>query len=526
MPDIEADVVVIGAGPSGGAASLRLAQAGLSVVILERGHWLDYGTMDREAPDWEARRAGPLNPNPNRRRGPDDCPVEDTESPIKAMIGHAVGGTSPWWSAHVPRFRPEDFRVRSLDGVADDWPIDHNDLAPHYDAVEGAWGVAGVAGDPSGGPKDVPRLSLPTIGAHGERIIAAMERLGWHWWPVDLAVGQDAEAPTNGVCTHPGPCEIGCPARVRSGADRAFIARAIACGARLICGARVQHLERTADGRVAAAVCRDDTGQYRVKGAQFVLAAGGIGTPRLLLLSGDGFANRSGLVGRNLMLHPHARIDGLFPERLGTWIAGQKAGVVTSEFLATRPDCGFVRGFRMQLGGGPDPLSLAHGALVGPIPWGDNHHAAFAARFDHICGVTVCGEDLPEPTNRITLSDHLKDRDGLPAAKMIYRLSSNSRVMLDTAIARAEELLCEAGAIQFAHERLREQAGFHPMGTARMGCDPERSVADSYGMCHDIKNLFLADASTFVTGSTANPTLTAQAIALRAADRIIGLRVA
>jgi choline dehydrogenase-like flavoprotein len=246
----------------------------------------------------------------------------------------------------------------------------------------------------------------------------------------------------------------------------------------------------------------------------------------LLLLSAsgqcpNGLANRSGLVGRNLMLHPYARLDGLFPEALGSWVSGEKAGLVSFEFYPTDRSRGFVRGLKLQLVTAPGPVALAAGAVVGaPLPWGPRHHAAFEERFDRLCGLTICAEDLPEQENRIVLSDRTVDRDGLPAAKWIYRVSQNSRQILDFGVARADEVLRHAGATELYGTALRDQAGFHIMGTARMGTERETSVTDSFGRCHDVPNLFIADASTFVTASAANPTATAQALALRCADHI------
>jgi choline dehydrogenase-like flavoprotein len=110
----------------------------------------------------------------------------------------------------------------------------------------------------------------------------------------------------------------------------------------------------------------------------------------------------------------------------------------------------------------------------------------------------------------------------LPALKMVYRLSDNSRRILDHGIARATEVLREAGAVETHVTPLRDQAGFHLMGTARMGNDPARSVVDAEGRCHDVDNLFVADSSVFVTSSVCNPTATAQALALRSACAIAG----
>ena len=496
------------------------------MLIIERGGWTDYASVAQEAPDYALRRQGALNANPNIRRGPADDPVDDADSPIKPLIGNAVGGGGVWWSAHVPRFRPEDFRTRSLDGVGEDWPIGYDDLAPYYAEVEAMWGVASVPGDPSAVPdRNGPLAPLPGIGAHGVRLALALDRLGWHWWPVDLVTGPD-EGPR---CTHPGPCDMGCPSRIRSSGDR-LVRDAVAAGARLVTETRVLRLETGEGDRVRAALCRRGETDLRIEADTFVLAAGGMGTPRLLLLSDSarfpgGLANGSGLVGRCLMLHPYGRIDGQFDAPLGAWAPHEIAGIVCLEFLPAGPASGAVRGIKLQLTAGPGPGALVRGAGHGaPIPWGAGHAAEFDARFDRICGFTVCAEDLPDPENRIALSDRIADRDGLPAARMVYEVSENARRLLDFGLDRAGEALREAGARHLHRTPLRDQAGFHLMGTARMGRDPARSVVDPQGRCHEVANLFIADASAFVTSSCLNPTATAQALSLRVADTILRTR--
>jgi choline dehydrogenase-like flavoprotein len=530
MSEHETDIAIVGAGPTGAAAAWRLARAGPRVLVIEKGGAFDPASLDRDGDDWELRRAGKLSSNPNIRRGPDDDPVDDRDSPIKPMFAHGTGGTSPFWSAHVPRFRPEDFRVATLDGVGRDWPIGYADLAPYYELAEARWGTAFLPGDPSGEPRQGRPLKLPTIGAHGRRFAAAFDALGWHWWPVDLVVGRDADEASTRHCTHAGPCDLGCPSRIRSAADRSFLADAIAAGARLLVGTRVLSIETDAQGRASALVCRDRRSTFRVRASHVLLAANGSATPRLLLLSAsgrapNGLANGSGLVGRGLMLHPYARVDALFDEPLGSWVSGEKAGIVSFEFLQTRRERGFVRGVKLQLVAGPPPVALAEGAVTGrKLPWGPGHHAEFERRFDHLCGFTVCAEDLPEDDNRIALSDRVVDRDGLPAAKWIYRFAENSRRALDFGLDRGEEVLRQAGGREFHRLATRDQTGFHIMGTARMGSDRERSVTDAFGRTHEVPNLAILDASVFVTSSVINPTLTAQAHALRAADRLIAER--
>jgi choline dehydrogenase-like flavoprotein len=530
MSDIEADVVVVGTGPTGAAAAWRLATQGLDVLCIERGGWVEAAATPAGAPDYELQRRGRWHANPNVRGWEEDEPVDDAESPIRPMVGHAVGGSSIWWSAHMPRFRHEDFRMRSLDGVGDDWPIDHDTLAPWYELNETEIGLGGVAGDPSAPQRRNGLRTLPTAGPCGRRFAGAFDRLGWHWWPVDLTLGRPEDG--NEPCTHIGPCDVGCAARRRQSSDRIYMRRALAAGARLLTRTRALELEHDADGHVTALVCAGEGGRFRVKGRRFLLAANGMGTPRLLLLSRsgafpDGLGNRSGLVGRNLMLHPYAKVEGLFDEPLGTWTSGQKAGIISFEFFSTRPGNDFKRGVKLQLNFGPQPYALAMGATLGArLPFGRAHHAEFERRFDRIAGISICAEDLADPENRITLSGTLVDRDGLPAPKWTYRLSDNSRRSLDFGMARGAEVLREAGAGELFEIPLQRDAGFHIMGTARMGADRETSVADPFGRVHDSDNLFLIDASVFVTSSSANPTATAQALALRTADHVAGGRAA
>lgn len=526
MADIEADVVIVGTGPTGAAAAWRLASQGIDVLCVERGGWVDTRAVPRDGADWELRRRSDWHANPNIRRWPEDEPVDDADSPIRPMVGHAVGGSSIWWSAHMPRFRAADFRMRSEDGVGEDWPIGVEDLEPWFDLNEAEIGLAGVTGDPSAPPRRRGLQPLPPIGACGRRFAAAFDRLGWHWWPVDLTQGRAEDGAE--ACTHVGPCDVGCPARRRQAADRIYMRRAIAAGARLLTRTRALELEHDEDGRVTALVCAGESGRFRIRGRRFALAANGMGTPRLLLLSRsgafpEGLGNRSGLVGRNLMLHPYAKVEGLFDEPLGSWSSGQKAGIISFEFFATRTETGFPRGCKLQLNFGPQPFALSMGATLGtPLPFGPDHHAEFERRFDRIAGISVCAEDLPDPDNRIALSETLVDSDGLPAPRMVYTLSRTSRRNLDHGMARADEVLREAGAGELFHTPLQRDAGFHIMGTTRMGADPETAVVDPQCRVHGSDNLFVLDASVFVTSSSVNPTATAQALALRTADVIAG----
>ena len=512
--DLATDVAVIGSGPTGAAAAWRLATGGFRVICIERGGRFDHAEVPGDEPGRARLAASALNPNPNIRRGAADYSIEDDDSPIKPLVGNGVGGGSVWWAAHAPRFRPEDFRVYTEDGVAEDWPVRYEELVPWYELNERRIGLAWKAGDPRGPRRKESPLPLPAIGPAGERIARTFGELGWHWWPADLVVGRDAAAPDAAKCAHRGPCHIGCPARVRTGADRAYLDDAMAAGARLLTRTRVLHLEHDPRSRVTAAVCAGPAGRFRVYAERYVLAANGIGTPRLLLASASGafphgLANGSGLVGRRLMLHPYAWADGWFPEPF-RMPPGQTAGLVSLEFGSTRTERGFVRGSKLQLSVG-DP---APGVRF------DRFEREVADPRAHMAGLSVSAEDLPDSENRVTLSSTGVDEDGIPVPRMIYRVSANSRAILDFGIERAAEVLRAAGAIAIEPTHLKAQAGFHLMGTARMGTNPETSIVDRFGRCHEVPNLFIADAGTFVTASALQPTATAQALALRTADHL------
>ena len=161
------DVLVIGAGASGAAVAWRLADAGIGVVCLEQGDWVDARAYPHWQPDWELHRHTDWSAEPNVRRLPQDYPVNDRASAISPLMYNAVGGSTIHWSAHFPRFRPSDFRVRSLDGVADDWPIDYATLEPYFDLNDRLMGVAGITGDPAYPPKSprqTPPIPLDTLG--------------------------------------------------------------------------------------------------------------------------------------------------------------------------------------------------------------------------------------------------------------------------------------------------------------------------------------------------------------------------
>src|SRR5258706_3407499 len=519
------DVLIIGAGASGAALAWSLAETRMRIVCFEQGGWMDPGQVPGIKSDWEAHQLGDFALSPNARGRREDYPVNDSDSPIQASMFNAVGGSTILYAAHFPRFHPSDFRVKTLDGVGDDWPIDYAALAPWYDVNARMMGVAGLAGDPAGPPHESPLPPVP-LGVLGETLAHGFNRLGWHWWPSDSAIAT-REYEGRAPCINLGPCIMGCAQGAKGSTDVTYWPAAVKNGVELRTHCRVREITLDERGMADGVIYYDGDGAERCQKAEIVvLACNGIGTPRVLLNSTsarvpNGLANRSGLVGKNLMFHPYGMATGLFPDALEGYKGPTGCCIISQEFYETDRARGFARGYSFEMVRGMGPVGTALFAMsTGRAPWGAGHHEAYAEMWDRTAGMVAICEDLPEERNQVTLDPELVDADGIPAPKIDYRLSQNIQRMLDHAVARGREVLLAAGAKHTIAEAPLPPAGWHLMGTARMGRDPETSVVNEWGRCHDVKNLFIVDGSIFVTAAAVNPTNTIQALALYIGDAI------
>ena len=132
MTNEPVDVLIIGAGASGAAMAWSLADTRMRILCLEQGDWQNPAEYPTSGRDWEARQLNDFNISPNRRQLPADYPINEDDSPINVANFNGVGGGTILYAGHFPRFHPSDFRVQTLDGVADDWPIDYSTLEPNY----------------------------------------------------------------------------------------------------------------------------------------------------------------------------------------------------------------------------------------------------------------------------------------------------------------------------------------------------------------------------------------------------------
>lgn len=530
-PPKMADYLVIGAGASGSVAVKHLSEAGFNVVCLEQGGRVDNSEFWGNKTEWELMSQKRWHPNPNVRDLEQDYPVNTDESDVNPLMYSAVGGSTILYAAHWQRFMPSDFRVKTLDGVADDWPFTYEDLEPFYDEMDIEIGASALNGDPAYPPgKAAPLPPLP-IGKIGMKAAEGMNKLGWHWWPAPNSIPSKPYDGRN-QCVRWGTCLTGCPERAKASFDHTHWPKATAAGAVLITGARVREVTVDAQGLADGATYIDRTGRERHQKARHVIiCANGIGTPRLLLLSKserfpDGLANSSGLVGKNLMMHPYAAVTGHFEDNLESWLGPAGQTIQSMEFYETDKSRGFVRGAKWQVmpSGGPLGMRAAYGGKALEEAWGANLHRNTRKVFGRSFEWGIIAEDLPDEENRVLLDPELTDSDGIPAPKIVYKNSDNTKKLIDFHLARAREAMEAAGAVEIATTPLMRDCGWHLMGTCRMGEDPATSVVNQYGQSHDVPNLYIYDGSVFVTSSGFNPTGTIAAIALRSVKHLISTK--
>jgi choline dehydrogenase-like flavoprotein len=514
------NVLVIGAGAGGSVAAKHLAEAGFSVVCLEQGGWRNASEFPGDKLEFELVAGKQWNADPNVRARPEDYPTESSESDVAPVMFNAVGGSTIHFGAQWARMRPSDFRTRSLEGVGDDWPVSYEELLPSYERMDVEMSVSGMAGDPAYPPGAAPPLPPLPIGKIGRRAAEGMEALGWHWWPAAHAIPSRATE-TQAQCARRGTCMFGCPEGAKGSTDLTLWPEALKHGARLVTGARVREITSNGNGLATGAIWIDPDGnEQRQEADVVVVAANGIGTPRLLLLSG--LANSSGLVGKRLMLHPYMSVLGLYEENLDSWLGPWGTPLLSLQFADTDPARGFPRGAQWDVMpiGGPLMALARYDALPFEERWGTTVHElarrTIGRAFDWGIGI----EDLPSEENYVALDSSLTDSDGVPAPKSAYRIDADARANLAWQLDRAREAHEAAGAVETLVTDWSEW-GWHLLGTCRMGDDPAKSVVDRYGRAHDVPNLYVVDGSVFVTSGPQPPTATITANAARCVEHLI-----
>jgi choline dehydrogenase-like flavoprotein len=508
--DGRVDVCIVGCGAAGSVLAKTLAEGGWSVVVLEAGEWLS--TQDDLRQD-EATMLGRFDWDDRRwLRG------EELLELGHRRDGRGVGGGTLHFGGVALRLWPEDFERRSRDGVGADWPIGYDELRPYYDRVEEELQLSGPLSMPWGPKRDAYPQGPHEQTARDLLIARGMAERGIESVPTPLAIlttRHEGRSP----CMHYGYCQWGCKSRAKSSMHVSYVPKAVRAGAEIRARARATSLEVGVDGRVSAVLYVQDGAERRQEADVMIVSAFCIETPRLLLHSAtsrypDGLANSSGTVGRYLMAHLADSHIGFFDQPVQMWSTAPGTLLSQHEY-GTRKGRPFVGGWSWMTAS-LFPAEFAKTlSRSEPGLWGEKL-MAYLRRYPNVAVLGTEGECLPDEGNRVELSDEL-DEFGVPRPTVTFDFHENEQAMRREVHTEARAILEAAGA----SEILISEGNDHTMGGCRMGSDPSSSVVDPNLKAHDHPNMFICDASVFVTSGGAQPSQTIMALATRLADHLV-----
>lgn len=528
MPDlVAADFVVIGSGIVGSTVARKFAQAGASVLILEAGPRVTRAEIVarfRNSPrrsDWMSPYPpAPWAPHPIYQPESNNYLVHAGPYPYEAEYIRQVGGTTWHWAAHAWRNVPNDFRIKSLYGVGVDWPFGYDDLEPYYQEAEELMGVSGAPN--TGSPREKPFPMEPVAEPYAMRRIR--ERLVPAYEVVTNTTARNSRTyDGRPACCGNNSCQPICPIDAQYHGGLAAQA-AEAAGVKLVPNANVYRLDHDERGRVSAALYYDpDKVSHRVAGKVFVVAANGIESPRLLLLSASdkfprGLANSSDMVGRNLMDHPSTSLTFDADEDL--WLGRGPQSPSSIGIMRDGPFRAEHAPYRLDFTN-ISRVDGATNALIAQGVYGDEFARRLRYSAARELNVKNVLEVLPDPDHRITLSDQ-SDPMGIPKPETHYSIDDYTRKGHERSqedFRRIAELMGGSN-LRFSKEGVYAN-NQHICGTLSMGSDPSTSVCDQWARAHDHENLYLAGTGVLPTCGTCNSTENGLAVALRTAHHIL-----
>ncbi len=545
MGDPEYDVCVVGSGAGGAPVAHALAQAGFSVVVLEKGP--RYERSDFVHDEIAICRRDFFVPSI------EDDPhvvVPEGKRPRRSSMGwiaRCVGGGTVHMSGYFYRLHPVDFRMASEFGASEglslaDWPISYDDLEPWYARVERLIGVSGRAGANRFDPPRSTEYPLPPVRVHPASafIDRACLGLGYNSFPTPRAIVSEAYQGRS-PCLYCDFCgSYGCEVGAKSSTLATLLPMAEATGrCRIEPGAFAVSVEVGAGGRATGCLVRDAGGtERRVRARVVVLACSAVETARLLLLSRsrghpDGLANSSGLVGRNLQFSSYSGGAGVFrldrPEEERRILLERHPFVGRSlqDFyrLPSGTASGLDKGGTIRFGfPHPNPIftALRLARLEGGLAWGATLKRRMRKHWleTRTIEFEAFADFHPNPGTRVELDPDVVDRWGLPAARIHLAVPPVHVRAGEFLQARGLEVLEAAGADEVLPGDVAGVTGHLVHGTCRAGTDPARSVVDRDGRAHDVDNLYVSDGSYFPTSGGVPTTLTILANALRIGEAI------
>ena len=559
------DVVIVGSGAGGGMAAKILAQAGLSIAVMEAGP--DYDPAREEdrtqlRPPWESPRRGA---NTQRAFGDFDAAFGgwDIEGePYTRAEGtqfdwfrsRMLGGRTNHWGRISLRFGPDDFKRGDIDGLSDSWPIGYDDIKPYYDKVDQLIGVfgskEGIYNEPDGFflPPPKPRLHEMFIkqGADKINIPVIPSRLSILTRPVNTE---------RGVCFYCNQCNRGCMAYADFSSSSCLVKPAMKQGkVDLYTFAMVRQVTTNDKGEATGVtyINKVDLKEYKIRARIVVLGASACESARIMLNSKskthpNGLANSSGTLGHYLHDSTGTGRSAFMPSLIDRdrynedGVGG--AHIYTPWWLDAKK-LNFARGYHIEYWGGMGMPGYGFGFDMGSIrkflsdefgtPMRNGGYGAGLKRdvrrvYGAMVGMSGRGESIPQYDNYCEIDNNVIDKYGIPVLKFHYKWTDQevqqAKHMHDT----FEDLLNSMGGVLMGSKPEEDsQYGLaapgriiHEVGTTRMGKNPKTSVLNSNCQAHDCKNLFVVDGGPFVSQADKNPTWTILALSWRTSDYII-----
>jgi choline dehydrogenase-like flavoprotein len=544
------DAIVIGSGISGGWAAKELTEKGLKVLMLERGknieHVKDYENMHKET--WNYPHRG--RPTQAMKK---DFPVLSRDYPLNEATfgmwaneqespyvekkrfdwyrGYHVGGRSLLWGRQSYRLNTEDFMANAKEGIAVDWPIRYEDIAPWYDYVER---FAGISGNRDG--LDVlpdgefqPAMLLNCVEKDVSARITKAFNGSRHLISGRTANMTEAK-PEQGrtSCQYRNKCWLGCPFGGFFSTQSSTLPAAVkTSNLTLRPFSIVKEILYDKDKKRASGVAIIDAQtneSYEFTSKIIFVNASSLNSTWLLMNSATdvwecGLGSSSGELGHNVMDHhfrvgASATVEG-FDDKY--YYGRRPSGFYVPRFRNWGTDKrDYLRGFGYQgsasrQGWKRDVAEMGIGAdlkdaISEPGPWQ--------------IGMTAFGEMLPEHSNRIYLDPNKTDKWGLPVLAMDVAIRENELRMRKDMQQDAVDMFEAAGLtnVQGFEKEYYPGMGIHEMGTARMGRDPKTSVLNAHNQVWDALNVFVTDGACMTSASCVNPSLTYMALTARAAS--------
>jgi len=506
------DVIIIGTGPGGGTLAYKLAPSGKRILLLERGSYLP-----REKDNWSSRAIFVENKYKAKESWKDK-----NGQTFHPGIHYYVGGNSKVYGAALLRMRKEDFgEVKHQGGISPAWPIGYDDLEPYYTQAEHLYHVHGIRGEDPTEPKASAPYKYPAL-RHEPRIQELHDdwkKMGYRPFHLPVGVMLNEEEREKSACIRCNTCD-GFPCLVNAKADAQVVCVDPALkhsNVSLVTGALVTRLQTSTSGREVTAVHLERNGEKETyTGSIVVVACGAINSAALLLRSANdkhpqGLANSSDVVGRHYMCHNNSVMLALSKRPNPTQF--QKT-IGLNDFYYRSEDWEYPLG-HISMVGKQDLESLRAGAP--PFAPG----LALEKIAQHSLDFWMTSEDLPHPDNRVIVN---KD-GGITLHYTENNLQGHTRLAAKLK-GMLEHIGCERHLVPhhlYLGKKIPIAGTAHQCGTIRFGRDPKTSALDVNCKAHDLDNLYVVDASFFVSSSAVNPSLTIIANALRVGEHVLAM---